>query len=270
MREQKNVLTPIEQSVLALVARGLTNEEISEQLFFSVNTVKMHLYHIYIKLKARSRAQAFLTAIKRNYIDLHEVFSGPELSEWLSISSDFIEPIVREFRMGLRSAENIAAVNSRRNTSTKKMPRQTDRHWRRHRHHVLSQKLRMSPKRQAPGSNLENLLLKKEERIALSHAARGLTNEEIAIELSLSMSKVKNLLFKACIKLGARNRIEAILYALKEKAIDAREIYDDNELAMFLSSIELSEIKKASKSRQKQFSPSFDSNREPLVVKEAA
>jgi DNA-binding NarL/FixJ family response regulator len=270
MRNQKTVLTPIEQSVLALVARGLTNEEISEQLFFSVNTVKMHLYHIYIKLKARSRAQAFLTAIKLNYIDLHEVFSGPELSEWLSISSDFMEPIVREFRRGLRSTVNTATVKRQRNAARKNIPRQTDRHWRQHKHHILSQELRMSPRRQAPGSKLETLLLKKEERIALGLAARGLTNEEIAMELSLSVSKVKNLLFKTCIKLGARNRIEAILYALKEKAIDFREVYDDNELAMFLSSIELFEIRQASRLIQKELSPSFKSNREPQVVKEAA
>ena len=269
MRKQKTVLTPIEQSVLALVARGLTNEEISEQLSFSVNTVKMHLYHTYIKLEARSRAQAFLTAIKRNYLDLHEVFSGPELVELLSLSSDFIEPIVREFRRGLLSAEDIATSKSQRNASIERIPRHTVRHWRQHRHHILSQGLRMSLKGQAPDSDREDKLLNKAERIALGLAARGLTNEEIAMELSLSKSKVKSLLFKACIKLGARNRIEAIFYAFKERAIDVREVYDDSELAMFLSSIKLLEIKQASRLRQEELSPSFNSNRAPLVVKEA-
>ena len=261
MGKQNTELTHIEQKVLALVARGLTNEEIAKQLFFSVNTVKMHLHHICIKLRARSRAQAFLTAVKQNYLDLHMVFSESELLEVLSISSDVVEPIVQKFRRGLRPAENITVAKSWLNASTKETTKQTDHRRRQRRHHILSQGLLMSGKRQDPGSNRKTLPLKEEERIALAHAARGMTNKEIAKQLSMSISRIKNLLYQTYIKLGARNRIEAIFYAVIRGMIDVREIYDDDELAMLNSSIELSELEIASRLRQKELSPSFGANR---------
>ena len=269
MRKEDTILTPIEQSVLALVARGLTNEEISKQLFISVNTVKMHLYRIFIKLRARTRAQAFLTAIKQNHLDLHKVFSQPELLELLSTYSDVVESIVQKVGRGLRPAEDITVAKSRLNASPKETPKLTHHDYRRHWPPILSQELRMSRKKQGLGNKRKTLLLKK-ERIALGLAARGLTNKEIAKLLSLSTNRIKNLLYQTCIKLGARNRIEAVFYALIKEAINVREIYDDNELAMLLSSIELSEIETASRQRQKKLSPSFDSNREPLIVEEAA
>ena len=252
MRKQNTVLTPIEQSVLALVARGLTNEEISKQLFFSVNTVKMHLYHTCIKLGACNRAQAFLTAIKQNCLDLHEVFSKPELLELLSLSSDVVERMAQKVRTGRRPAEDITVAKSRLSASLEEIPKQTRHGCRQHRHPILSQVLRIERKKQGRGNNRKTLPLKKEERIALALAARGLSNKEIAKQMSKSISRIKNLLYYACTKLGARNRIEAIFYAVTKEAINVREIYDGNELAMLNSSIELSEIETASRLRQKK------------------
>lgn len=51
-------LTERELDVLTLVAQGLTNREISAQLFISPATVRTHLEHIYDKLAVRSRAGA--------------------------------------------------------------------------------------------------------------------------------------------------------------------------------------------------------------------
>jgi DNA-binding NarL/FixJ family response regulator len=51
-------LTERELDVLSLVAQGLTNREISSQLFISPATVRTHLEHIYDKLGVRSRAGA--------------------------------------------------------------------------------------------------------------------------------------------------------------------------------------------------------------------
>jgi DNA-binding CsgD family transcriptional regulator len=51
-------LTERELDVLALVAQGLTNRQISRRLFISPATVRTHLEHIYDKLGVHSRAGA--------------------------------------------------------------------------------------------------------------------------------------------------------------------------------------------------------------------
>ena len=55
-------LTERELDVLALVAQGLTNRQISSRLFISPATVRTHLEHIYDKLGVRSRAGAVSAA----------------------------------------------------------------------------------------------------------------------------------------------------------------------------------------------------------------
>ena len=53
-------LTPREQEILALLARGAMYKEISNSLGISLNTVRMHLKHIYEKLHVQSRTEAAL------------------------------------------------------------------------------------------------------------------------------------------------------------------------------------------------------------------
>jgi DNA-binding CsgD family transcriptional regulator len=50
-------LTPAEQRVAALVAKGRTNREVAAALFLGERTVETHLSHIYAKLGVRSRAE---------------------------------------------------------------------------------------------------------------------------------------------------------------------------------------------------------------------
>jgi DNA-binding NarL/FixJ family response regulator len=55
-------LTPRELEVLAHVARGKSNREVSKELHLSLSTVKTHLENIFSKLEVNDRAQAVLKA----------------------------------------------------------------------------------------------------------------------------------------------------------------------------------------------------------------
>src|SRR5206468_2626905 len=60
---QASVLTPREREVAALIARGLTNSQIAEQLVLSVRTVERHIENIYAKIGAHGKAaRAAVTA----------------------------------------------------------------------------------------------------------------------------------------------------------------------------------------------------------------
>jgi two-component system response regulator NreC len=65
-------LTPREREVLILIAEGLTNAEIGEQLVISIKTVDRHRENIMRKLNMHSRIDLVKYAIKRGLIDLDE------------------------------------------------------------------------------------------------------------------------------------------------------------------------------------------------------
>jgi len=56
-RQIAKVLTPREIEIVRMVADGLRNKVIAERLYLSEGTVKVHLHHIYEKLKVDSRLQ---------------------------------------------------------------------------------------------------------------------------------------------------------------------------------------------------------------------
>lgn len=62
-RSELTALTEREREVLGLLAQGLTNKEIAEQLFITTNTVKRHLKAIFEKLDVHTRSGAAAKAL---------------------------------------------------------------------------------------------------------------------------------------------------------------------------------------------------------------
>jgi DNA-binding NarL/FixJ family response regulator len=61
-------LTDREAEVLAFAARGLSNLEIAEALGVSIQTIKTHLKHVYMKLDVRDRVQAVIAAYEAGLV----------------------------------------------------------------------------------------------------------------------------------------------------------------------------------------------------------
>ncbi|HSG41918.1 MAG TPA: response regulator transcription factor [Anaerolineales bacterium] len=67
----KDPLTDRELDVLNLVAQGLTNQEIADQLVISEGTVRTHVSNILSKLHLANRTQAALYALREGYTPLN-------------------------------------------------------------------------------------------------------------------------------------------------------------------------------------------------------
>ncbi|HTI33441.1 MAG TPA: response regulator transcription factor [Miltoncostaea sp.] len=61
-------LTAREHEVLLLIARGLTTQEIADEIGLSPNTVKSHSRALFTKLDAHNRVQALAAAKERNLV----------------------------------------------------------------------------------------------------------------------------------------------------------------------------------------------------------
>jgi DNA-binding NarL/FixJ family response regulator len=203
MRRKDTILTKGERDVLALVARGLTNEEIAERLSISTNKVKTFLHQACVKLKAHNRIEAVFFAMKRGALSLHEIFSLDELAELLT-------------SLGPESVGTIAKLVSQK-AEYGHLP--TDE----------KQILNLGGK--------QDTILTKREQDVLILVAHGLTNEEIADKLCTSTSTVRTFLYQACAKLEARNRAQAFISAVKQRAINVGDVFSLDELVELLSSL---------------------------------
>ncbi|MCE0538774.1 response regulator transcription factor [Kineosporia rhizophila] len=66
--EELDALTPREREMVALVATGLSNPEIAEQMFLSPFTVRAHVQRAMTKLGARDRAQLVVIAYRTGLV----------------------------------------------------------------------------------------------------------------------------------------------------------------------------------------------------------
>ena len=65
--ELENVLTPRELEVVRIVAMGADNNEIADRLSISLGTVKIHLHHVYDKLRLSGREALMRLLREKNY-----------------------------------------------------------------------------------------------------------------------------------------------------------------------------------------------------------
>ncbi|WP_404454152.1 response regulator [Oceanobacillus kapialis] len=61
-------LTVREKEILLLISQGKTNQEIAEELFIALKTVKVHVSNILSKLEVQDRTQAVIYAFKHDLI----------------------------------------------------------------------------------------------------------------------------------------------------------------------------------------------------------
>ena len=66
-------LSKREIDVLKLATKGLSNQEIANQLYLSLRTVQAHLGHIFNKLGVSSRTEAVVRALKEGWVTLEDI-----------------------------------------------------------------------------------------------------------------------------------------------------------------------------------------------------
>jgi DNA-binding CsgD family transcriptional regulator len=215
MKTRSTVLTREERDILILGTihpRGkhLSNTEIGQSLGISISRVKNLIHQACVKLEAHNRNEAVLLALIRGDIRINELYSLDELAEILSsLSPDTLRRIAHLVHQELEHGH---------------LPEKDEQ-------------IILSDRRQ-------NSVLTKRERDVLILACRGLTNKEIADRLYISISAVKTFLNRACTKLGACKRDNAVVLALKQREISVGEILSLNEVVHGLAPLGAQSIEK--------------------------
>ena len=84
VNSRDSILTGRERDILALAGRGLTNQEIADELFISPRTVKGTLHRACARLGARNRTQAVILAMRRGALHILDMFSADDLADLLT------------------------------------------------------------------------------------------------------------------------------------------------------------------------------------------
>jgi DNA-binding CsgD family transcriptional regulator/N-acetylneuraminic acid mutarotase len=80
-------LSERELELVQLLGQGLSNREIAQTLFISLNTVKVHLRNIYNKLHVSSRTEATMVALRQGLIEIDLPDQGGPAEPSLGLSS---------------------------------------------------------------------------------------------------------------------------------------------------------------------------------------
>jgi len=72
-QEPAEVLSKREMDVLMLATRGLSNQDIANELCLSLRTVQAHLSHIFNKFEVSSRTEAVVRALKEGWVTLEDI-----------------------------------------------------------------------------------------------------------------------------------------------------------------------------------------------------
>ena len=72
-QEPVDTLSNREMEIIKLVTRGMSNQDIADELFLSLRTVQSHVASIFSKLGVGSRTEAVVRALKEGWVTLDDV-----------------------------------------------------------------------------------------------------------------------------------------------------------------------------------------------------
>ena len=205
MKTRTRVLSAEERQVLLATTlhpggKHLTNSEIAARLGISVTRVKSLIHQACLKLGADNRYKAILNAMHSGEITLDEFYSLDDLAEvWASFGPQMLRRVAHL----MRADPDLNELK-------------------------LEEEQLVCTRRGADG------VLTDGERDVLRLCWRGLTHAEIAERLCMSTNTVRCFLSRACAKLGARNRIDALVLALKRSELSICEITTLPEMLEFV------------------------------------
>jgi len=71
-------LSAREAEIVALITQGLSNEQIADRMFLSVNTVKSYIRSAYQKMRVNNRARAVLWGVDHGFRPTSNRANAPE------------------------------------------------------------------------------------------------------------------------------------------------------------------------------------------------
>jgi two-component system, NarL family, response regulator DegU len=80
-KENNYFLSRREIDVLNLLARGMSNKEISDELYVCEKTVKNHIRNIFIKMQTSCRTETVIKALKKDLVNVNkEIYNSGKAS----------------------------------------------------------------------------------------------------------------------------------------------------------------------------------------------